>query len=89
MKIIIKFLFPLNLDFLAADGIGQNRLGNNRLILNLNNNSDHPSNLLFNIMAKMKNSDAGKKVLKSYLRMVRPKKSNPSRLKLYLKNFMD
>ena len=87
MKIII--LFSLNFDFLAADGIGQNRLGNNRLILNLNNGSDHPSNLLFNIMTKMKNSDTGEKVLKSYLRMLKPKKSNPSRLKLYRKHFMN
>ena len=86
MKIII--LFSLNVDFLAADGIGQNRLGNNRLVLNLNHRTDHPSNLLFDILAKMKNSDARDTVLKSYLQMLRPKKSNPLRLKLYRKHFM-
>ena len=83
----IIILFSLNVEFLTADGIYQNRLGNNRHILKLNNRTVPPSDLAFEIMAKMKNSEAGEKVLKKYFRMFRTKTFNPSRLALYRKHF--
>ena len=85
MKVMI--LYSLNINFLAADGIGQNRLGNNRYIWNLNNRTLFSSDLLFKIMHKMKNSERGKKMLKTYFRTLRTKNSNTSRLFYNRKNF--
>ena len=84
---IITALLSFNFNFVAADSIGQNRLGNNRYILNHYKGSQRTRRLPFEIMLEMSKSKAGEQVLKNYFRALKPKKANTSRLALYRGKF--
>lgn len=83
----ITALLSFNFNILAADSIGQNRLGNNRYILNYNKGSQRSGFLAFQIMLGMRKSKAGEQTLKNYFRTLKPKKSNTPRLALNREKF--
>ena len=83
----ITALLSFNFNFIAADSIGQNRLGNNRFILNHNKVSQRTRSLPFQIMLEMSKSKAGEQILKNYFRVLKPKKANTARLGLYRGKF--
>ena len=83
----LSVLLSLNLNFLSADGIGQNRLGNNLHILNLNKKIQQNQNLAYRIMLAMSSSKAGQKKLKSYFQTLNIQQKKSSRFFLYQNKF--